>query len=104
MVASYKIERSVSEREVCVELRCDICDSASQRPSDLTCDGEPWSSGPHTESSVIVRQNEYDASNSFVRVVDVHLCPRCFVDMLLPFIRTVRGERDWEPTVRELQF
>jgi len=61
-------------------LRCDMC--------KVTCEGEDWSSERFKEEEVKIyyRSSETYPEGGEAKMHSVHLCPKCFMNKLVPWL------------------
>ena len=93
----YKKEKTTTTHDVLIETRCDLCKAIAKHGD--------WSSGAYdvneTEIKVTIRQKEGESypegGNGTSLIVDI--CPKCFKEVLIPFLREKGAdikEEEWE--------
>lgn len=79
-----------------VEVRCDLCGKQAPRPGDRS----PWvaeSGSRHDDPVVELKTGRSWPNEGFGETVKVDICPACFRDRLIPWLR----EQGAEPRTEE---
>lgn len=90
MMRRYEKKQETYEHDALVEMRCDICG----RSADLK--REDWG---EEEVSVRhrIRKDGYFSDESFGEEIEFDICPTCFREVLIPFLRSKGAKADYEP-------
>lgn len=88
---------SGSTKSTCVYAVCDVCGIQRTRyaPTDYSGDCD-WADkeGSILETNISLSTGYHDRDGGDRTVMSVHVCPKCFMDYLVPYLAEFRKEDD----------